>query len=130
MWVNILLGTVLTVFAIVCILLILVVLMQRSKQDGLGAAFGSGITDSVFGAQTSTILTKFTAWLIAIFFVLSIGLSYLYGQRGRTVSAVQKELTAPVTPVTAPATVPSSAPTAPAVAPTDVPAPQPKPVKP
>jgi preprotein translocase subunit SecG len=123
MWVNILLGTVLTVFAIVCVLLILVVLMQRSKQDGLGAAFGSGITDSVFGAQTSTILTKFTAWLIAIFFVLSIGLSYLYGQRGRTVSAVQKELTAPVA-------VPAAVPPAPATTPTDVPAPQPKPVKP
>jgi preprotein translocase subunit SecG len=115
MWVNILLGTVLTVFAIVCVLLILVVLMQRSKQDGLGAAFGSSITDSVFGAQTSTILTKFTAWLIVLFFILSIGLSYLYGQRGRSVSAVQKELTAPVAPAT------------PVVTPEVIPAPQPKP---
>ena len=43
-----------------CALLLLVVLMQRPKQEGLGAAFGSQMTDQVFGAQTTDVLKKAT----------------------------------------------------------------------
>ena len=40
---NILINLLLIAFVVVSCLLILVVLMQRPKQEGLGAAFGSGI---------------------------------------------------------------------------------------
>ena len=47
---NILINLLLIAFVVVSCLLILVVLMQRPKQEGLGAAFGSGMTDQMFGA--------------------------------------------------------------------------------
>jgi preprotein translocase subunit SecG len=80
-WLNALIDVLLVLFVLVCVLMCLVVLMQRSKQEGLGAAFGGGFTDSVFGAQTSQVLVKTTAWLAAAFFILSISLARLYSHR-------------------------------------------------
>ena len=52
----------LSVFIIVAILLIISVLLQRSKGD-VGSAFG-GMGQSVFGPEgVDTILTKITFWL-------------------------------------------------------------------
>ena len=53
-----------------CVLLVTVVLMQRSKSDGLagGAAFGGGFTEQFFGAGTATVLVKTTTWLGGVFF--------------------------------------------------------------
>ncbi len=66
--------TLLTIFeVIVCLLLSLLVLMQRPRQEGLGAAFGSGVTDQMFGAQTTNVLQKATVYFgIALF-----GLTFL-----------------------------------------------------
>ena len=52
----------LTVYVLDCAFMGLVIMMQRSKQEGLGAAFGGGFTESVFGAQTSNVLVKATVW--------------------------------------------------------------------
>jgi preprotein translocase subunit SecG len=121
MLMNLLIGTLLTLHVLTCVLLITVVLMQRSKQEGLGAAFGGGITDSVFGAQTSTILTKATTILTIAFFSLSIALAYLYAHRTAN-SPIQKQLTAPAAPTPAPAPAAAApATTAPATAPTPAP---------
>ncbi len=100
------------IYAIVCVLLVLVVLMQRSKQDGIGAAFGSGITDSMFGAQTSSVLVKATVWLTAIFFALSIILAQFSAKSSGGVSAIQQQIQAAVPPpaATAAPTVPAPAP--------------------
>lgn len=59
----------------VSILMVLVVLIQRPKQEGLGAAFGGGALDSALGAHTTDVLQKFTTWLGIIFFVSAIGLA-------------------------------------------------------
>ncbi len=53
---SILINLLLVAFVAVSVLLILVVLMQRPKQEGLGAAFGSGMTDQLYGAQTTNVL--------------------------------------------------------------------------
>jgi preprotein translocase subunit SecG len=108
MWNNILIGILLSIHVIVALLMVFVILMQRTKQDGLGAAFGGGFTDSIFGAQTSNILTKATSWFAAIFFILSIVLGYLYSHRN-TSTIIEKDLS--VTPPPA-ATAPAN-PTAP-----------------
>ncbi|NIP92051.1 MAG: preprotein translocase subunit SecG, partial [Akkermansiaceae bacterium] len=63
------------------LLLILVVLMQRPKQEGLGAAFGGGMTDQMFGAQTTSVLQKGTAYFGTAFLVLSLVLAILIGKR-------------------------------------------------
>ena len=58
---NLFIDFLIALFVGVSLLLVLVILMQRSKQDGLGAAFGGGLTETVFGAQTSNILVRITA---------------------------------------------------------------------
>ena len=68
-------------FVVVSALLILVVLMQRPKQEGLGAAFGSGMTDQMFGAQTTSVLQKGTAYFGTAFLLLALVLSILISKR-------------------------------------------------
>ena len=72
--------------------MILVILMQRPKSEGLGAAFGGGVTENIFGAQTTNVLTKITSWLAAIFFLLTFVLSILYAQKSNTQSGLSREL--------------------------------------
>ncbi|MEG0836451.1 MAG: preprotein translocase subunit SecG [Akkermansia sp.] len=62
---------------IVTVLLLVVVLMQRPKQEGLGAAFGSAITDQAFGARTTDVLKKATVWLGSLFMILCLVLGIL-----------------------------------------------------
>ena len=99
----ILLNIILGIYVLVALLMILVVLMQRPKSEGLGAAFGGGVTDNLFGAQTTNVLTKVTGWLAGIFFVLTFLLSVLYAQRTSAGSGLRKELmrSAPAAPVPA-----------------------------
>jgi preprotein translocase subunit SecG len=86
--INILLG----VYLFVALLMILVILMQRPKSEGLGAAFGGGVTENIFGAQTTNVLTRVTGWLAAIFFLLTFVLSILYAKKGNTQSDLRREL--------------------------------------
>jgi preprotein translocase subunit SecG len=67
----------LVILVAVALLLCLVVLMQRPKQEGLGAAFGGGMTDQAFGARTTDVLQKGTVWLGTTFFVLALSLQVL-----------------------------------------------------
>ena len=77
---------------IVCLLLILLTLMQRPKNEGLGAAFGGGMTDNLFGAQTSNVLAKATRILGTAFFVITLVLSVLYTRLATSPSSVQAQL--------------------------------------
>jgi preprotein translocase subunit SecG len=86
--INILLG----LNMLVALLMVLVILMQRPKSEGLGAAFGGGVTENIFGAQTTNVLTKFTGWLAGIFFTLTFVLSILYAQRSVGGSSLRREL--------------------------------------
>jgi len=54
-WLSISITLLLIVFVITCLLMSLMILMQRPKQEGLGAAFGSGMTDQMFGARTTNV---------------------------------------------------------------------------
>jgi len=66
--------------------------MQRPKSEGLGAAFGAGVTENIFGAQTTNVLVKFTTWLAGIFFGLTFALSVLYAHQSTASSAFRREL--------------------------------------
>jgi preprotein translocase subunit SecG len=98
-------------FVLVALLMVLVILMQRPKSEGLGAAFGGAVTENIFGAQTTNVLVKFTTWLAGIFFALTFGLSVLYAHRGTGgESAFRRELMKQqAAPATAPATSPAPA---------------------
>ncbi|MCC6196147.1 MAG: preprotein translocase subunit SecG [Burkholderiales bacterium] len=64
----------LIVAAVVCGL----VLLQHGKGADMGAAFGSGSSGSLFGAAGSAnFLSRSTAILAAVFFLSSLGLTYL-----------------------------------------------------
>ena len=80
----------LVIFAICSILLTLVVLMQRPRSEGLGAAFGGGMTDSLFGAQTTDVLTKITIWLAGIFFVCTLSLALVTARVNSTSDTIEK----------------------------------------
>ncbi len=71
----------------VSILLVLIVLAQRPKQEGLGAAFGGSTLDSALGAHTTDILQKITTWLGIIFFVSAIGLAMVKAREFRSSAA-------------------------------------------
>jgi preprotein translocase subunit SecG len=137
-WTRLIIDFLLTLYVLDCLFMLLVILMQRSKQEGLGAAFGGGLTESVFGAQTSQVLVKATVYAAILFFGLSITLARLYSHldviesKG---SPVQQLLSQPVaapakpaatttsdtTPAPAASTAP--APIAPTAATTTVPSP-------
>ncbi|HEV2095189.1 MAG TPA: preprotein translocase subunit SecG [Chthoniobacterales bacterium] len=89
---TILLNFLLATYVLIALLMILVILMQRPKSEGLGAAFGGGVTENIFGAQTTNVLTKFTSWLAALFFLLTFVLSILYAHRGISASGLRREL--------------------------------------
>lgn len=89
---NILISVILAIDMLVAVLMTLVILMQRPKSEGLGAAFGGGVTENIFGAQTTNVLTKFTGWLAGIFFVLTFALGILYARRSASDSSLHREL--------------------------------------
>jgi preprotein translocase subunit SecG len=89
---NLLINFCLVVFVLVAALMVLVILMQRPKSEGLGAAFGAGVTENIFGAQTTNVLVKFTTWLAGIFFGLTFALSVLYAHQSTASSAFRREL--------------------------------------
>lgn len=86
--INILLG----VFVLVAALMILIILMQRPKSEGLGAAFGGGVTENIFGAQTTNVLTKITGWLAGLFFTLTFVLSMLYAHQTNQRGSLRPQL--------------------------------------
>lgn len=62
----------------VCAFLMLVVLLQQGKGGGMGAAFGGGATQQVFGGRgAGNILTRATAVCAAIFMLTSVSLAYV-----------------------------------------------------
>ena len=129
---NLLINFCQVLFVLVAGLMILVILMQRPKSEGLGAAFGAGVTENIFGAQTTNVLVKFTTWLAGIFFALTFALSVLYSHHSVASSSFRRELmknqpaqTSPApakaqsSPAWSPASSPATAPTqaSPAVSP-------------
>jgi preprotein translocase subunit SecG len=101
MW--LLMPILISLLVIVCLLMILAILMQRPKSEGLGAAFGGGLTDSLFGAQTTTVLTKFTVFLGGLFFLLTLIISVLHVHEYTGKTSIQKELMSAPAPVSSPA---------------------------
>jgi preprotein translocase subunit SecG len=90
-WLNISINLLLVVFFIVCLLMVLLILMQRPKQEGLGATFGTNVTDQVFGARTTNVLQRGTVYLGTAFFVLSLVLAVLIGKRNTSNSLIIRE---------------------------------------
>jgi preprotein translocase subunit SecG len=120
------LFTIIVVIQVVSALAIIgLVLLQHGKGADMGAAFGSGASGSLFGASgSSNFLSKFTAVAAAIFFIATLALAYLGGQRSNAGGGVMENLPSATVPAApAPASTeltpgaPAPAETAPAAAP-------------
>ena len=69
---------ILMIHLIVAVLLIALILMQRGKGSDVGAAFGSGASQTIFGSQgTTSFLVKLITILVAVFFTSSLVLNYM-----------------------------------------------------
>jgi preprotein translocase subunit SecG len=67
---------------VVCIALIMIVLLQTGKGADMGAAFGGGSSQTLFGSTgASTFLSKATTGAAIVFMVTSLGLAYLSSHR-------------------------------------------------
>ena len=72
------------VYWISCLFIILVILIQGGNQGGVGAAFGGGNTQGVFGASGATSLLAKLTFVAGICFVVTcISLSVMQGQGGK-----------------------------------------------
>ena len=79
----------LTLLSIDAIALTVLVLLQQGKGADVGAAFGSGSSNTIFGASGGApFLTKLTTWLAILFFAIAFGLAYIAKER---VAGVQEE---------------------------------------
>ena len=102
-----------TLYVIVCALLILTILLQQGKGGDIANAFGGGSSQAVFGARSgATLLTRATSVLAALFVIGAITLT-VWGQSGpgSVVGGIDAPppVAAPAapTPAAAPATPPS-----------------------
>jgi len=88
-------SVVLIAHVFISIILVILVLLQRGKGAEAGAAFGSGASGTVFGAKGSAnFLSRSTAVLATLFFVTSLGLTYL-GSRAPRTQSLMDEVAAP-----------------------------------
>ena len=75
---------VIVLHVIVCVILILVVLLQAGKGADMGATFGAGSSQTVFGSGgAAPFLTKLTTGVAVIFMVTSIGLTILSARESK-----------------------------------------------
>ncbi len=130
---SLLLGIFTFILILVSLFLVMVVLMQKSKDGGMGAALGGGAAEAAFGADTSNVLSKSTIYAAITFFVLAfvLYLGRIY-ERNHAKAAAGSALptiavpAAPAAATPAPAAGATSAPALAVPASTPVPAPAPE----
>lgn len=105
------------VLAALCV--IGLVLVQQGKGATIGAAFGSGASQTVFGSRGSgSFLMRLTIGLVVVFFSTSIALNYLASRAMRqdrviTLPAQTQESTTAPAPAVTPNSIPSNTSTQP-----------------
>jgi preprotein translocase subunit SecG len=101
---SIVIGILTAIHILVALFLIVLVLMQKSSEQGVGAAFGGGMTETVFGAGTTTALVRMTIWCACLLLATTLILAVLHSHRGRIGgSLMQRTLaTQPAAPASQP----------------------------
>ena len=92
-------SIVLAIHVLVGLSIIGLVLMQHGKGADAGAAFGGGASGSVFGASGSAnFLSRTTGILAAVFFLTSLGLSYIASTKPAQPGSVMERVAPAQTP--------------------------------
>ena len=104
---------VVTLYVLVCGLLIITILLQQGKGGDIANAFGGGSSQAVFGARSgATLLTRATSVLAALFVIGALLLT-VWGARGpgSVVGGIDGPEPTPAPPVNAtPAPAPATTP--------------------
>jgi preprotein translocase subunit SecG len=83
-------------FILVSIVMVVVILLQSGKGQGLAGSIGGGMGgSSVFGGRgAADFLTKATAWIAGIYMVLALLLSVIYRSEAQTAqkSLIEKRM--------------------------------------
>lgn len=89
-------GILITVIHIVvCLALILIVLLQTGKGASIGASFGGGGSQTLFGGSgAATFLSKATTVIAVIFMLTSLTLAYMSGHTSK--NSIITEIASPV----------------------------------
>ena len=97
-WLNALQPLILTVHYILCIFMTVVILLQAGKGADIGAAFGAGSSQTLFGPRgAATLLSKLTTVVAMLFLVTSVSLATIHRNRAAELNADEGSLqSAPV----------------------------------
>jgi len=99
---------ILMLHVLVAILVISLVLIQHGKGADIGASFGSGASNTVFGSQgTGGFLFKLTCGLIVAFFITSVTLSSMIASQSKKADLpfIPQQKTVPETKIPVPVDV-------------------------
>src|SRR6476661_1411166 len=109
---NVFLTVILAVQMLAALAMIGLILVQHGKGADMGAAFGSGASGSLFGASGSAnFLSRTTGILAAVFFLTSMGLTYVTSHKPQSGSVMEgHKVEQPAAPATAPAKPAETAP--------------------
>jgi preprotein translocase subunit SecG len=127
---NIIIGLLTGIHILVAVVLVILVLMQKSQDQGVGAAFGGQMTETVFGGSI-TPLVRMTIWCACILLATTLLLAVLHSRRDRTGAggalrrAMQAAPAVPAAPAAGMPILPSSPTPAPEAPTTPAPAPAP-----
>jgi preprotein translocase subunit SecG len=109
---SIVIGILTFVLILLSLFIVLVVLAQKSKDGGVGAALGGGATEAAFGAETGNVLSRATINASIAFFILSFALYLGHIYQRKQAAATGGSLPT----ITVPAATPAPASAAPAPA--------------
>jgi preprotein translocase subunit SecG len=109
LWTNVLIVT----HVVVALAIIGLVLLQHGKGADMGSGFGGGASSSLFGATGSAnFLSRTTAVLATIFFILSLTLAYVATKKpvegGGVMDAVRQQPAQPDEKKSAPESKPAA----------------------
>lgn len=76
--VGFIMHTIAVLFALCCVALVLIVLIQKGRGGGLSAAFGGGMASGILGSKTGDFLTWVTIVLVSVFLLLAVVLAKFY----------------------------------------------------
>lgn len=80
------------------VLLVGVILLQKSKDEGLGLAFGAGVGETLFGSRAGNVLTKITIGLGIVFMANTLLIGYVMSG-GSSTGSITDSLPAQAAPL-------------------------------
>ena len=82
------------IHAMVCVLLACIILMQAGRGGGLTESFASA--ESIFGAQTNSLLVRTTTVIATVFIITSLTLTIMHSMKGKSLMSERVAMPTPV----------------------------------